>query len=96
MIGVVLTVFLVPIVLAAGVIVHKSQPAIPDPPSEEELYAEQIRPAMEALYREAFEHGYVYALRGEVRRPTAAEREQWAYSLPAPDASTFGALQAVA
>lgn len=96
MIGVVLTLLLVPVVLAAGVMVHKMQPAIPDPPSEEERYAEQVRPAMEALYREAFEHGYVYALRGEVRRPTDAEREQWAYSLPTLDASTFGTLRAVA
>lgn len=96
MIGVVLTLFLVPIVCVGAVMVHKMQPAIPDPPSEEERYAEQIRPAMEALYREAFEHGYVYALRGEVRRPTDAEREQWAYSLPAPDADTFGMLSAVA
>ena len=96
MIGLVLTLFLVPVVCVAGVMVHKMQPAIPDPPSEEELYAERIRPAMEALYKEAFEHGYVYALRGEVRRPTDAEREQWAYSLPALDAGTFGMLRAVA
>lgn len=96
MIGVVLTLFLVPIACVGAVMVHKMQPAIPDPPSEEELYAERVRPIVEAIYKEAFEHGYVYALRGEVRRPTDAEREQWAYSLPAEAGAVASVLRAVA
>ncbi|ORW85971.1 hypothetical protein AWB92_26710 [Mycobacterium sp. IEC1808] len=53
---------------------------------EQQKMAEALRPIMEMLYKEAFEHGYVYALRGEVRAPTAEERERWSYSLP-PEAS---------
>jgi hypothetical protein len=49
-------------------------------PSEEELLEQQLRPAMEELYREAFEVGYTYCRTHEIRRPTADEKQAWSMS----------------